>query len=455
MPFIPHTKQNVQEMLTSMGVTNIGQLFDEIPKQLPKAKLENIPPGISEQAISRLMVERAPHYQPGACFIGAGAYEHYIPAAVWEIATRGEFYTAYTPYQAEASQGSLQLIYEYQSMMSALMSMDVANASLYDGASALAEAILMALRIKRSRSKRVLIPATLNPAFRKVLTTMLKYQEIVLEEIPYHPKTGQIEFSQLQQMNMDGLAAIVIAQPNFFGVLEEVDQLTDFAHKQGGLVIGVVNPIAMALLKPPGDWGENGVDIVCGEGQPLGVPLASGGPYFGLMCCRKKLVRQLPGRIVGRTEDAKGRVGYTLTLQAREQHIRRAKATSNICTNQGLMVTAATIYLSLLGSAGLRDVAVASHHNARLLCEKLCSIQGVELVFNAPYFHEFVIRLPKATEGVQEELVKFGIQAGYTLKHVFPQLGECLLVCATETKTEQDLLRYQQLLDKVLIKVNR
>lgn len=343
MPFIPHTELEVREMLDAIGARSIDDLFDEIPADL-RAELKDVPPGLPEMAVMRLMAARAQQDHCDLCFIGAGAYEHHIPAAVWEITTRGEYYTAYTPYQAEASQGTLQLLYEYQTMMAGLTGLDVSNASLYDGASALAEAVLMAVRANRhSKSKRILMPATVHPHYRQVVHAIVRNQGVELVELAYSRDGGHIDPASLQQYAGEDFAALVIPQPNFFGVLEEVDALTDWAHAQGALVIGVVNPTALALLTPPGAWGTKGADIACGEGQPLGAPLSSGGPYFGFMCCRQEWVRQMPGRIVGRTVDRDGKPGFTLTLQAREQHIRRSKATSNICTNQGLVVTAATI----------------------------------------------------------------------------------------------------------------
>ena len=368
MPFIPHTEADVKDMLAAIGAAGIENLFDEIPASLRIANLHGVPDGLNEQEISRLMMERAERDGRPLCFLGAGAYDHHIPAAVWEIATRGEFYSAYTPYQAEASQGTLQLIYEYQSIMTALAGLDVSNASLYDGASGLAEAVLMAIRgNRRSKSHRVLLPTTVHPHYRRTAHTIVKNQGIELVELPYDPRGGHMSAAALRPWEGQDIAALVIQQPNFFGVLEEVDELTDWAHAQGALVIAVANPTAMALLKPPGQWGTDGADIAVGEGQPLGVPLLAGGPYFGYMCCKKDLVRQMPGRIVGRTVDRDDREGFTLTLQAREQHIRRSKATSNICTNQGLLVTAATIYLSLLGAEGLKRVAQACHEQTRRL----------------------------------------------------------------------------------------
>lgn len=440
MPFIPHTEEDIKEMLSAIGIEKVDSLFDEIPTSLRFGTLSDIPEGISEMELSRKMQERAQQDGQMLCFIGAGAYEHHIPAAVWEVASRGEFMTAYTPYQAEASQGNLQLLYEYQTMMSSLMAMDVSNASLYEGASALAEAILMALRLTSKKQKSaILIPRNIHPHYRQTVNTIVRQHNIQQIEIPYDKATGRIDFDALQAIKRNEAAALVIPQPNFFGVLEEVDNLTQWTHANGLLSIALVNPTAMALLKPPGKWGERGVDIVCGEGQPLGVPLAGGGPYYGFLCTRKEYVRQLPGRLVGRTVDLNGKPGYVLTLQAREQHIRRAKATSNICTNQGLMVVASTIYMSLLGPFGLRRVAALSHQNALEMVEALTAIPGVEKVFNTPFFHEAVLRVNKPVAPLLHSLAKCNIQAGYALLQAYPELSDCLLICATETKTKEDI----------------
>lgn len=451
MPFIPHTEQDVKEMLETIGINKIETLFDEIPDSLRQASLDAVPAGLSEMELTRLMRKRAEQDGGMLCFIGAGAYEHHIPAAVWDVATRGEFYTAYTPYQAEASQGSLQLIYEFQTMMASLMGLEVSNASLYDGASALAEAILMAVRLTAKKQKfSILLPRSVHPHYRDTVKAIVRQQEVKLIEVPYQKETGKIEIVQLNQLMNDDVAALVIPQPNFFGVLEEVDQLTDWALEKGILSIGVVNPMAMALLKPPGQWGKQGADIACGEGQPLGIPLASGGPYYGVLCTKKMHVRQLPGRLVGRTVDANGKIGYVLTLQAREQHIRRAKATSNICTNQGLMVTASTIYMSLMGPKGLRRVAEYCHQNARALKKALLTIPGVQDVFSSPFFHEIILRLSKPIDIVLHELAKHHIQGGYALKETYPELSDCLLLCATETKTVEDIALLTKTLSDVL-----
>ncbi len=442
MPFIPHTEDEIQEMLAAIGVQEINSLFDEIPAALRAKGLEKVPPGMSEMDVSRLMRERAAEDQRALCFAGAGAYEHHIPAAVWELTTRGEFYSAYTPYQAEASQGTLQLLYEYQSMMAKLTGMDVSNASLYDGASSLAEAVLMAVRANRkSKSKRILMPRTVHPHYRAVAHTIVHHQGITFEELDYDREGGHIDVNSLPAEPGE-FTALVIPQPNFFGALEDVDALTSWAHQHNALVIAVVNPMSLAILKPPGQWGDIGADIVCGDGQPLGAPLSSGGPYFGIMCCRQDYVRQMPGRIIGRTTDLDGKQGFALTLQAREQHIRRSKATSNICTNQGLLVTAATIYMSLMGPRGLQEVARASHANTRKLSEQLAQVAGVSKRFNRPFFHEAVFEFDVPVTDVMHDLSEQGIVGGVSLQDYYPELGNCLLVCATETRTEADIATY-------------
>ena len=451
MPFIPHTENDVREMLDAIGVARIEDLFDEIPAGLKIDALAGVPAALGEMEIQRLMRERAALDAGHLNFIGAGAYEHHIPAAVWEITTRGEFYSAYTPYQAEASQGTLQLIYEFQSMMAALTALDVSNASLYDGASAMGEAALMAVRANRaSKSGRILVPATVNPAYQRVARSIAGNQGLEFEVVPYCAETGTTLPDALRRWDDQDITALVIQQPNFFGGYEDVAALTDWARAKGALVIAVVNPTSLALLAPPGEWGDGGADIACGEGQPLGVPLSSGGPYFGFLACRSALVRQMPGRIVGRTVDLDGRDGFTLTLQAREQHIRRSKATSNICTNQGLLVTAATIYMSLLGAEGLARVAAACVRNTAELVGQLESIEGVRRAFSGPFFHESVLQLEQPVGPLLERLAEQGILGGFDLSDDYPELGHALLVCATETRTASDIETYFQALNDVL-----
>lgn len=455
MPFVPHTQRDVSDMLTAIGVGSIDELFDEIPADLRCGPFTQVPEALSELEVARLMRARAAEDAGAACFIGAGAYDHHIPAAVWELTTRGEFYSAYTPYQAEASQGTLQLIYEFQSMMTALTGLDVANASLYDGASALAEAVLMAVRANRkSKSRRILMPTTVHPVYRQVVASIVGAQRIELVELAYDGQHGHIDPDTLSAHAGQDYAALVVPQPNFFGTLEEVDALTDWAHSNGMLVIGLVNPLSLALLQPPAKWGETGADIVCGEGQPLGVPLSSGGPYFGFMCCKRDHMRQMPGRIVGRTVDLEGKTGYTLTLQAREQHIRRSKATSNICTNQGLLVTAATIHMSILGAKGLRAAAAASHRNTGRLLEGVTALGAVHREFDRPFFHEVVLRLDVPVQSVLRAMAAQNVLAGYSLEQDYPGLENCLLVCATEKRTGDDVDRYVQHLERILAKLN-
>ncbi len=451
MPFVPHTESDIKTMLERIGAPDIETLFDEIPAELRFGKLKGVPEALSEMEITQLMSERAAQDAGLINFCGAGAYEHHIPAAVWEITTRGEFYSAYTPYQAEASQGTLQLLYEYQTMMSELTGMEVSNASLYDGASALAEALLMAARANRTnKSMRVLMPQAVHPYYREVVASCTSAQGMVCETIPVDRHTGRTDLAALKKMQGEAPTAVVIAQPNFFGTFEEVDAITDWAHEQKALVVAVVNPVSLALLRPPGQWGQEGADIVCGEGQPLGAPLASGGPYFGFLTTRQALVRQVPGRIVGRTIDADGKPGFALTLQAREQHIRRAKATSNICTNQGLLVTAATIHLSLIGPQGLAKVASACMSKTRELVDALCNIDGVERLFSGAGFHECALRMPVGTQAILTALADEGIFGGFDLGRHYPEFGNALLVCATETRSSADIQKYHRTLSRIL-----
>jgi glycine dehydrogenase subunit 1 len=451
MPFIPHTDEDIREMLGAIGAPSIESLFDEIPAALRAEALQEIPPGMSELEIMQLMSARARADGRPLCFIGAGAYEHHIPAAVWAIVTRGEFYSAYTPYQAEASQGTLQTIYEFQSMMTSLTGMQVSNASLYDGATALAEAALMAVRAnRRSKSARILLPRTVHPHYRAVARTTASNQGLRLEEVAYDRAQGGTPVEALRDFEGEDITALVIAQPNFFGVLEDVDVLTDWAHAHGALVIAVVNPISLSLLKPPGSWGARGADIVVGDGQPLGCPLSAGGPYFGFMTTRSEFVRQMPGRIVGRTVDLEGRPGFTLTLQAREQHIRRAKATSNICTNQGLLMMAGTIYLAMMGAEGLERVATACMARTAELTERLVTSGAVRRMFVGPVFHEAVLALDRPAAPVLAALAARGIQGGFDLGADYPELGSAVLVCATETRTAADIEAYGRALAEAL-----
>ena len=449
MPFIPHTEADTESMLKAIQADSIETLYDEIPETISPQESTAAGTSLDEIALTRLMQNHEPDNKNTRCFLGAGSYQHHIPAAVWDIVGRGEYYTAYTPYQAEASQGSLQTIFEYQQMMTELMQMDLSNASLYDGATALAEAALMSVRITRGKKTKIAVPETLHPAYRDVLTTLLSAQGITLHTIAH--QNGLIDPNNFSD-NIHDCAAVILAQPNFFGVLDDMDALTTLAHQNNVLVIACVNPRAMALLKPPGLWGEQGADIVCGEGQPLGVPVMSGGPYFGFMCCRKLFARQLPGRIVGKTTDTDGQEAFTLTLQAREQHIRRSKATSNICTNQGLLMVAATINMRLQGGQGMSDIAKRCNEQAQTLAETLTKIPGVQHAFSAPYFHEFALRIANIPVTTVLERLKneFDIQGGYPLGRDFAAFSDTLLINATELTSDEDIQTYALALQQIL-----
>lgn len=439
MPFIPHTSSEVRQMLAHIDVTSIDTLFDEIPTSVPTADFSSIPLGISEMEMLRQFTTRARLDELGPCFVGAGSYDHHIPAAVWDIATRGEYYTAYTPYQAEASQGTLQLLYEFQTIMASLAGLDLANASVYDGGSGLAESILMAVRCNRqSKSKKVILMGAVHPNYVAAAQTLVSSQGIEL-----HTTDRTTGKANLDSIQIEDPVAVVVQQPNFLGILEDVDEITDWAHNRGALVIAVTNPLTLSVLKAPGTWGLDGADICCGDGQPLGVPMASGGPSFGFLCTKQKYVRQMPGRIVGRTTDADGNEGYTLTLQAREQHIRRAKATSNICTNQGLLVTAATIYLSIMGLTGMKNAAIRCHDNTVMLVEKLLATGKAERVFDSHYFHECALRTERdSKELMQEILTDQQFLGGYPLGSYDATLANAFLLCATEKRTEQEIDNY-------------
>lgn len=460
MPFIPHSQEDIASMLEVINLKKLEDLFDEIPKELRAKDFEKIPEGLTEQEISRLMLERAAQDGLDLNFIGAGAYQHHIPWAVWDIVSRGEIMTSYTPYQAEASQGNLQLIYEYQSMMASLMGLDCSNASLYDGASALAEAVLMALRCDKNKDlennsdSHILVLGDLSPSYKQVLETLVNQQKI---KFIYLSSAQVSDLNNLKIWENLHITAVIILQPSFLGDIQAVDDLVDWArqensNKKKSLVIGLVNPIAMSLLKPPGEWGNSlnldlkGVDIACGEGQSLGVPLSLGGPYFGFMCCKKNWVRQMPGRIVGRTVDLDGKEGFCLTLQAREQHIRRAKATSNICTNQGLLMAAGTVYMALMGLNGLSQVAKQCHINAINLKNKLENLEEIKIKSQDLFFHEFVIELPDfiSVTRVIEKMAEQNIQAGFDLGK------NQLLICSTEIHTSADHDRYVRALSYIL-----
>ncbi len=450
MPFIPHTVDEERAMLAEIGADSIEALFDEIPPELRAGVLRRVPHGVSEMEMLRDLGERASRDVGGVCFLGAGCYDHHIPAAVWDLAGRGEFMTAYTPYQAEASQGTLQLIYEFQTMMARLTGLDVSNASVYDGGSGLAEAVLMAVRGNRKvkGSRTVLMAETVHPHYRAAVDSIVGNQGVEIVTVPAGA-AGVVDPAALDALAGTGGAGR--AEPEFFrsrrggGHPHRLGPPPRRAGDRGG------EPVVAGGAEAAGRSGAtSGADIACGDGQPLGIPMSSGGPSFGFVCCKSALVRQMPGRIIGRTVDTDGRTGYTLTLQAREQHIRRGKATSNICTNQGLLVTAATIHMSLLGSDGLAAVARAGAANARALMARLTALPGVTLKFPGGYFHEAVVETPLDARQLADGLLERGILGGLPLGDYFDGMSRALLVCATEKRTRAEIDRYGRALEEVL-----
>ncbi|MCE5394238.1 MAG: aminomethyl-transferring glycine dehydrogenase subunit GcvPA [Acidithiobacillus sp.] len=446
MPYIPHDAEETAAMLSALGLGDLEELFSEIPAELQASTLD-LPTGLNEAQLRRQWEASARQQPDLLCFAGGGAYAHHIPAIVWEIAARGEFYSAYTPYQAEASQGTLQLLYEFQSFLTRLTAMEVSNASLYDGASSLVEACLMALRLRPGTSE-ILVSEGLWPHWQKVLTSLLSLQGITLRMLPLDPETG---YTRLPSGDFSAAAALIIPQVNRYGLLEDVDQQSRWAEAQGLLQIAVVQPLALTLLRPPGEWGNGGVDIAIGEGQALGVPLSAGGPYLGFLTTRKTHIRQLPGRLVAKTVDSQGQTAYCLTLQAREQHIRRATATSNICTNQGLLVTAACIYMAVLGAKGLREAAARSHQRAVALRRRIQELPGVRVPFAGAIFQEFRVELPVSAVAFRDYALGRGILAGIPEQELDPNADpRSLLVACTELLEETDLAQYLQTLREFL-----
>ena len=427
-------------MCERIGIKSPAELFGDIPAPLREADTELGAP-LSEMQARREMARLAAEnldFSRAACFLGAGSYDHYIPAVVPAVALRGEFATAYTPYQAETSQGTLQVIYEFQTLLCQLTEMEMANASLYDGATALAEAVIMAsVSTKRDR---VLMPRAVSPFYRRVAGTYVQGLGIELDEIAL--ENGVTPLDSIQEKLDESVAAVVIAQPNFFGCLEDVEAIAEAAHAVGALLIVVFNPITLGLLPPPGACGA---DIAVAEGQSLGIASSFGGPGVGLFCCRKKFARLAPGRLVGTTFDANGKAGFTLTLQTREQHIRREKATSNICTNQALMALMATIYLGAMGPNGVRGVAEQSFHKAHFAAGELAKV-GVMPLWDAPFFHEWAVKLPASAGEVNARLAQENIIGGYDLSRDYPELGSAMLLCCTEQRTREEIEKLARLL---------
>jgi glycine dehydrogenase subunit 1 len=437
MSFVPHSDADRREMLAKVGVSDVRELYSDLPGRLILDDLLDIPEAVSEWEAFRGIQELAARNRALVCFAGAGQYDHYVPAAVDHLIRRSEFYTAYTPYQPEVSQGTLQVIYEFQTMVCELTGMDVANASMYDGPSAAAEATIMARAV--TRRDRVLAAASLHPHYRKVTETYLHGQGSVLQPVPAGTD-GLVDRDALAKALGDDVACLLVQYPNFYGVIEELEPLAEMAQAAGALLVVAADPVTLALLRSP---GECGADIVVAEGQPFGNPLSFGGPVVGFMAAKAKYVRKMPGRIVGATADEEGRRGYVLTLQTREQQIRRDKATSNICTNQGLNALAATIHMALLGRAGLREMAEASAQNAHYAWRRLAEVDGVEPLYpDAPFVREFAVRTKEDSRAILERGFSAGILAGVSLSR-FPALAapDGLLLAFTEKRTRSEIDR--------------
>jgi glycine dehydrogenase subunit 1 len=443
MPFVPLTAAERAAMLERVGIESTDELFEIIPASVRFPALD-LPPGEPELAVARAVRGLAAANRPAselACFLGAGTYHHHIPSAVGALAGRAEFTTSYTPYQPEISQGTLQATFEFQSLVCELFAMEVANASVYDGATALAEAVLMAERL--TRRDRVVLAGSVHPEYRSVVETYVAERgtELVVGEV-------RAEDDRVQEDDLAGLldertACCVVQQPTFFGGVHDWQALRAACDRTGALLVMVCNPLALGLLRPPGEWGA---DIAVAEGQPLGVPMSYGGPWVGLMATRQRYVRQLPGRIVGAALDDGGRRGYVLTLQAREQHIRREKATSNICTNEALLALHVTVYLSLMGPRGLRRAAESCYQHAHYAAAAIARLPGYAVLTPEPFFHEFIVRCPRPPAELNRRLLAEGILGGLPLGRFYPALADCALYCCTEMNTRAEIDRLCEVL---------
>jgi glycine dehydrogenase subunit 1 len=426
MRYLPNSPTDRHAMLAATGHTHIDELFEQIHSDLRHKGKLNLPGPLSESEIFQFFRQAAAESSRDyVSLLGAGAYAHYCPVVVDAMLSRGEFFTAYTPYQAEISQGTLQAMFEFQTMMTQLTGQDVSNASLWDGSTATTEAALMAMRI--TQRHRVIMARTLHPEYRQIIRTYSQNQNVELVETPYN-ESGQIDLTQLESAVDSQTAAVVVQSPNFFGVLERIPEIAAIAHRQGALLIVTINePLSLAVVKPPSE-----ADIVCGEAQSFGVSVSYGGPYVGFLTTREKFLRQMPGRLVGQTVDTEGRRGFVLTLATREQHIRREKATSNICTNQALFALAATIYLTLMGKTGLRQLAEQNLSKAHYAARQLRAIPGFSTPFAGPHFNEFVVKVPGDAERLLEDLREEKIIGGLHMGEFYPELSNHLLLCTTE-----------------------
>ncbi len=447
--FTPHTPHEVEEMLKEIGLKTIEDLFDQVPVKYRFPELD-LPESLSEMEIAAELKEIASanaSTEDFISFLGAGAYDHYVPAAVDMLLRRGEFYTAYTPYQPEISQGTLQAIFEFQSLMTELTGMDVSNASHYDGATATAEAANLAYHFFRGKRKKVLAARSVNPQYREVVRTYMQGLDDVQVLGDDEAIGTSYDMEAFTSLIDQDTALVIVQYPDFFGRIIDYTELVNTAHEQGALVAFVFNPTALGLLKPPGDFNA---DIAVGDGQPLGIPLSFGGPYLGIFTIKQKYIRKLAGRLVGETVDVDGNKAYVLTLTAREQHIRRERSTSNICSNQGLMTLAATIYLSLLGKSGFRQVANLCYQKAHYAAEQISQIEGYQLAFpKAPFFHEFVVKTPKPVNEINLHLQNHWILGGFDLSEVYPKMKHYMLVAVTEKLTKHDIDDFTAALQEV------
>jgi glycine dehydrogenase subunit 1 len=446
MSYVPHTDADREQMLAAIGVDSIAELFNDIPAHLRFPELR-LPAPLSEQEVRARLTELAEtnnHVGQLPSFLGAGAYGHYVPAAVGYINQRGEFLTAYTPYQPELSQGTLQGIYEYQTMICQLYGMDVSNASMYDGGTALAEGVLMT--IGATRRRKLVVAGTLHPAYRQVLQTYTVGLNVEIVEVPFDPATLQLDLAALRAA-AEGAACVAVQYPNFLGTIEDMATISELTHAAGALFLVASYPMSLGLLKPPGAFDA---DIAVGEGQCFGAGLNFGGPYLGVLTCKQPLVRLMPGRVVGVTSDVEGKRGFVMTLRTREQDIRRERATSNICTNQGLIQLTATVYLALMGARGVENVADLCYQKAHYLAEKVGALPGVELVGTSQFFNEFVVRLPRPAAEINAALLGLGFIGGYDLKNEYPELGNAMLLCATELNTAAQIDRFVEALSEIL-----
>jgi glycine dehydrogenase subunit 1 len=442
MTYLPNAEAERREMLAALELGSVDQLFKQVPESLRLQRVELADP-LSEVELVQYFRELGRLNQripPSHSFLGAGASRRFSPAIVNQVISRPDFYTTYTPYQAEASQGTLQAIYEFQSMIALLTGLDVANASLYDGATSLAEATAMA--VAHTNRQNVVVAGALHPEYAQVLDTYSQAQHYEILRVP-PGADGRVDAGKLESAVTQTTAAVIVQQPNFFGVLEEPQPISDLAHQAGALLIACVDPISLGLVTAPGDYGA---DLAVGDGQPLGIPLSFGGPHLGFIACSERLVRRMPGRLVGATVDAEGRRGYVLTLQAREQHIRREHATSNITTNHALMALAATVYLAHMGGSGLRRLAELSSQRAHYLASQLSSRQGYQLAFEAPFLWEFVLRTPAPAQQIQSTMLQAGILPGLPLGRHYPELADALLVSVTELNNSGALQRFLEVL---------